>query len=100
MAPLLAGYWDSVQEDMSLIDQALSTQQAESLQQIAHAAKGAARSAGAEPLANYFESLQHNALSQDWEQLSETINASHKEVQRLAHYLVNHSYIDNTEVTL
>ncbi|EGA71151.1 histidine kinase [Vibrio sinaloensis DSM 21326] len=100
LAPLLAGYWDSVQEDMSLIDQALSTQQAESLQQIAHAAKGAARSAGAEPLANYFESLQHNALSQDWEQLSETINASHKEVQRLAHYLVNHSYIDNTEVTL
>lgn len=100
LAPLLAGYWDSVQEDIALIITAHKDQRAKSLQQVAHAAKGAARSAGAETLAQHFESLQNTALDENWEQLRNTINESRKEIERLASYLVHHSYIDNTEVTL
>jgi len=100
VAPLLEGYWESVLEDISLAEEALTLHDDANLQQIAHAAKGAARSAGAEDIATIFESIQNTATNKDWQFLSNALQQSRTEIERLKDYLIEHSIIKNTEVSL
>ncbi|TFH92598.1 response regulator [Vibrio ouci] len=100
VAPLLEGYWESLTEDISLAEEALIQRNEANLQQIAHAAKGAARSAGAEDIATIFESIQNTATNKDWPFLTSALKQSRSEIERLKHYLIEHSIIENTEVSL
>ncbi|NRB67764.1 MAG: response regulator [Vibrio sp.] len=98
VAPLLAGYWESVNEDIGNIEHALVKQSHAELQQIAHAAKGAARSAGANKLADKFEILQNTAHLQNWRELSSTLQMAKTELSGIESYLIEHSIIEDTEV--
>ncbi|MBN3494005.1 ATP-binding protein [Vibrio neptunius] len=98
VAPLLAGYWESVNEDIGNIEHALVKQSHAELQQIAHAAKGAARSAGANKLADKFEILQNTAHRQNWRELSSTLQMAKTELSCIESYLIEHSIIEDTEV--
>jgi PAS domain S-box-containing protein len=98
VAPLLEGYWESVNEDIEKAEIALTDKSDGDLQQIAHAAKGAARSAGAEELADKFEVLQNTAHLKNWPELSDTLSSAKVELKRLQSYLVEHSIIEDTEV--
>lgn len=98
VAPLLEGYWESVIEDFTLAQNALEQQDEHNLQQIAHAAKGAARSAGAEGIASIFESIQNTAIEKDWPLLAKSLQQSKNEIERLRGYLIENSIIENTEV--
>jgi|GEM_PF-3095201 len=69
LAPLLEAYWDSIQNDIDKLQTAQENRDRESLRQAAHAAKGAALSAGAEPLGEVFKSLETQALEEEWNQL-------------------------------
>lgn len=100
IGPLLADYWDSVSEDIEMAENALSERNEQSLQQIAHAAKGAAKSAGAQNIASIFESIQDTALDKDWHFLSDSIQESRTESARLKHYLLERSIITDKEVSL
>ncbi|KOO15711.1 histidine kinase [Vibrio xuii] len=100
VAPLLEGYWESLIEDISAAEEALTQRNDANLQQIAHAAKGAARSAGAEDIASIFESIQNTATNKDWPFLTNALTQSKNEIERLKHYLIEHSIIKNTEVSL
>ncbi|KLN63512.1 response regulator [Vibrio sp. VPAP30] len=98
--PLLEGYWESVSEDLTSAKHALSERNERNLQQIAHAAKGAARSAGAQALADTFERIQNIAPQKDWITLSESLEESTTEAERLRVYLIEQSIIENTETSL
>ncbi|USD35206.1 MULTISPECIES: ATP-binding protein [Vibrio] len=98
VGPLLEGYWESVNEDIEKVELAVTEQSDKELQQIAHAAKGAARSAGADELANTFEILQKTAHQKNWLELSNTLNDAKAELIRLKNYLIEHSIIEDTEV--
>lgn len=100
ISPLLEGYWDSVTEDLHLAEEALIQKDELSLQQVAHAAKGAARSAGANDLAKTFEYIQNTATTKDWRSLTDTLNQSRKEAERIKVYLVKSSIIEDTELSL
>ncbi|MFA0568529.1 response regulator [Vibrio gallaecicus] len=93
IAPLLKNYWDSVNNDVGLISQALDNKDETQIQQVAHAAKGAARSAGAIPIANTFEQLQNIALEKDWNELNQTIDHGKAELYKLGKYLQNNAII-------
>ncbi|RTZ18327.1 response regulator, partial [Vibrio aquaticus] len=100
IGPLLAGYWESVSEDIEMATEALSQRNEHNLQQIAHAAKGAAKSAGAEQIASIFESIQNTAMDKDWQYLSDSLQRSRTESNRLKSYLLEKSIITDTEVSL
>lgn len=93
IAPLLKNYWDSVNNDVGLISQALDNKDETQIQQVAHAAKGAARSAGAIPIANTFERLQNTALEKDWNELNQTIDHGKAELHKLGKYLQDNAII-------
>ncbi|WP_237363543.1 ATP-binding protein [Vibrio marisflavi] len=92
--PLLQGYWESVISDVEEIDRALEEEDEQKLQQLAHAAKGAARSAGAETIASTFEELQNTALEKDWPHLEKTVANGKTELDKLKSYLQEHSIIE------
>lgn len=87
LAPLLQGYWDSLQNDMSALESALTEKNGQEVQSIAHAAKGAANSAGAEMLAESFLTLQNEALKQDWSYLEKVYQQSVVKVTDIQKYL-------------
>ncbi|MBD1556737.1 PAS domain S-box protein [Vibrio sp. S9_S30] len=87
VAPLLQGYWDSLQEDMSALEIALTNKDESQIQNIAHAAKGAASSAGAERLAESFMILQNEALKQNWGYLENLYQQSVMKVTDIQKYL-------------
>ncbi|PKF77187.1 hybrid sensor histidine kinase/response regulator [Vibrio sp. vnigr-6D03] len=87
LAPLLQGYWDSLQEDMNALESALTNKDESQIQSIAHAAKGAANSAGAERLAESFLTLQNEALKQDWGYLENVYQQSVTKVTDIQKYL-------------
>ena len=100
VSPLLEGYWESVAEDLTSAEHALLEQDELNLQQIAHAAKGAARSAGAQNLAETFEKIQNIAPQKDWNALSNTLMESKTEAEKLRVYLIEQSIIESTEASL
>ncbi|MCG9579753.1 response regulator [Vibrio tubiashii] len=100
VSPLLEGYWESVAEDLTSAENALLEQDELNLQQIAHAAKGAARSAGAQNLAETFEKIQNIAPQKDWNALSSTLMESKTEAEKLRVYLIEQSIIESTEASL
>ncbi|MGF1741653.1 ATP-binding protein [Vibrio profundum] len=93
VVPLLEGYWESVQSDVDEITQALDELNEQRLQQLAHAAKGAARSAGANIIALTFEELQNTALEKDWPYLEKRVQDGKQELDRLKVYLQQNSII-------
>nr|WP_284676656.1 ATP-binding protein [Vibrio sinus] len=92
--PLLKGYWESVSTDVEQIHRALEEEDEQLLQQLAHAAKGAARSAGAQTIASTFEVLQNTALEKDWLHLEKTVELGKEELSKLKDYLQQNSIID------
>ncbi|WP_394248134.1 response regulator [Vibrio profundi] len=94
IAPLLKNYWDSVSDDVGLIKQAFNEKNKEQIQQLAHAAKGAARSAGAIPIANTFEQIQNTALNTDWNELNQTIDHGKVQLHKLKQYLQENAIIE------
>ena len=93
VVPLLEGYWESVQSDVDEITQALDELNEQRLQQLAHAAKGAARSARANIIALTFEELQNTALEKDWPYLEKRVQDGKQELDRLKVYLQQNSII-------
>ncbi|WP_245688495.1 Hpt domain-containing protein [Vibrio sonorensis] len=94
IAPLLQGYWESILEDFQLLQTALNNQEAEWVQQISHAAKGAARSAGALQIGDLMEYLQDHAMDQDWQDLTEHVEQVKRAMEKLEHFLVDNGYVD------
>ncbi|WCP69957.1 response regulator [Vibrio tubiashii] len=93
IAPILKGYWQSVAEDLSSAERALTEKDELNLQQIAHAAKGSAQSAGATNLADTFDVICKTAIQKNWTELSESLNQSKDEAERLRLYLLERDII-------
>lgn len=97
IAPLLQDYWSSVVDDLRKAESALDNQELNQLQHLAHAAKGAARTAGAQTIADTFETLQHNATTKDWNTLNKTIKRCRQDVDALGMLLIELNIIEPTE---
>ncbi|WP_438463812.1 PAS domain S-box protein [Marinomonas sp. PE14-40] len=91
--PLLEGYWESVCDDFDKLKQALDLHNSQELQELAHAAKGAANSAGADALAEQLLKIQNTATQQEWDELSELYAKSVNELEKIKQYLQQESII-------
>jgi len=91
--PLLEGYWESVCDDFDKLKQALDLHNSQELQELAHAAKGAANSAGADALAEQLLKIQNTATQQEWDELSELYAKSVSELEKIKQYLQQESII-------
>ena len=93
--PLLEGYWESVCDDFEKLKSAIDLHDSQELQELAHAAKGAANSAGADALAEQLLKIQNTATEQEWEKLNQLYAKSMGEVEKIKNFLEKESIIDS-----
>ncbi len=91
--PLLEGYWVSLQEDLASLKRSFQNKDREEIQGIAHAAKGAAKSAGADPLGDTFKAIQDEALEADWEVLTSCLNQAIQRIEEIEKWLIERAII-------
>ncbi|WP_172443219.1 response regulator [Vibrio tapetis] len=91
--PLLEGYWESIQDDLASLTTSFQSKDREQIQGIAHAAKGAAKSAGADPLGDTFKIIQDEALEADWEELNNHLNQAITRIEEIEQWLIERAII-------
>ncbi|USD66906.1 PAS domain S-box protein [Vibrio sp. SCSIO 43136] len=87
LGPLLAGYWESLMDDMVSIKSAIDSEERETLQGVSHAAKGAALSAGAQPLGDTLKWLQDHALEESWTTIEDKYQQVEHHVEQIRQLL-------------
>lgn len=93
MGEILCAYWPTLKNHNEEITNAIKKQDTKSLKNIVHAAKGSAKSVGAEPLASDLATLQSAAEDYDWEKVAQLEQALEKRTKELCHYLQNKNII-------
>lgn len=91
--PLLEGYWDSIQDDLASLMSSFENKEREEIQGIAHAAKGAAKSAGADPLGDTFKVIQDEALEAEWDELHNYLNQAIQRIKEIENWLTERGII-------
>lgn len=92
---VLTAFIEDINHLMDSFKQAVLNQNAQTVQQLAHAAKSAANSAAAFTLANLFKEMENEAFTLNWNVLNTMLIEAQKEYESVKHYI--YEYVHSLE---